>query len=209
MGIKSRLALTFTSLSTLSFILAMATPWWYIQPLGQNKALCFIDGTCRNGSSVFKNNGNGQQIFDATMVLMILAWIPFISFFHLMLRRRRHLEGFTGRSSPILFTHLISWLLILSAVVTFPVGLVSVLNLGHLYGEANEFFPQSYSWGAHVGWYFAIFTLVLLVPALVFSLAISSTKKYAKKLVNDSSHLLPHTAVRPGYQAIPQPVTTL
>jgi len=181
MGIKSKLALTFTTLSTISFLLAMITPWWYQQPLGQNKALCFIDGTCRNGSSVFKNNGNGQQVFDATMILMILAWIPFMAFFHLMLLRRRHAQGFTGRTSAILFTHLISWLIILTAVVTFPVGLVATLNLGKLYGEANEFFPQSFSWGAHVGWYFAILTLVLLVPALVFSLVLNSTKKNPKK----------------------------
>jgi len=188
----------------------MATPWWYTRYEGQNTSVCFIDGTCRNGFSVFKNNGKGQQVYDATMIMMIIAWLPFLAFFHLMLSRKRHAERFTGRRTAIIVTHLMSCLLILSSVITFSVGLVSVLNLGKLYGKAEVYYPPGYYyWGAHVGWYFAIFTLVLLVPALVFSLALHSTKKNIKKVTDDSSLLLPHTAKKPGYHAIPQTVTTL
>ncbi len=88
MGLKSKLAKALAILATLTFLLAMVTPWWLWREEGHDGINCMIDGTCRRDGYIFKNNGDQQWVYDVTLGLMIFAWLPFLFFIHTLLFRR-------------------------------------------------------------------------------------------------------------------------
>src|SRR5687768_2084415 len=49
---------------------------------GDENGNCWFDGTCRHGGGVHKSNFRAQQIYDATLILLILSLVPFMFFLH-------------------------------------------------------------------------------------------------------------------------------
>lgn len=79
------------------------------------------------------------------------------------------------------------------AVVVFAWVLPDKLGYDTMYGDRpmidpNTALPIKLYWGIHVAWYFAICTLIALVPSIIFSRFIKGTKK--------SSVLLPKKETR-------------
>jgi len=151
-------------LATLFYIVAMCTPWWYTKyyPADSNtsedqfydnnpnidqhmglfdRTNCFIDGSCITGSTIYKNNSTLQWVYTTILVLMIVGWVPWLIFIHLLHSRvGANRTPMKGRRFFMLLTALLTLLLITAAIIVFAVGMVKgngVYNAGGLYGHLN------------------------------------------------------------------------
>jgi 4-amino-4-deoxy-L-arabinose transferase-like glycosyltransferase len=145
----------------------MATPWWYTKyypinsesdafydanpSIDQHTGLfdrtnCFIDGSCITGGQIYKNNTSLQWVYTATLVLMILAWLPWLLFVHLLhFRADKNRTPMKGRRTLMVISALLTWLLILAAVIVFAAGIVKsngVYNSGGLYGHKQVLYQN-------------------------------------------------------------------
>jgi len=156
----STLALILAYATTLFFLAAMVTPWWYTRyhPVGQSedqfyganptldphtglfdRTNCFIDGSCITGGQIYKNNSTLQWVYTAILVLMIVAWFPWLMFVHLIHFRSNENHTQSRAYRPLMvISALLTWLLILAAVLVFGIGMYKtngVYNAGGLYGD--------------------------------------------------------------------------
>jgi hypothetical protein len=142
----------------------MVTPWWYTKyypvnstdaafydanpGLDQHTGLfdmtnCFIDGSCITGGQIYKNNSTLQWVYTAVLVLMILGWIPWLLFVHLLHFRNSknpYRANMRGLRPLMLLSALAAFLLILAAFIVFATGMVKtngVYNSGGLYGHKS------------------------------------------------------------------------
>jgi len=209
MGTKNKLAITFASITTILYALSMATPWWYTvleysEPDTPNShSNCWIDGTCRTKSWVYKDNGSAQCVFDTTLILMLVSMIPFISFWHGLLWRRSGRFGASLLSSVgfILFTGFATVGLYLSAVLVFAIKIVNKTNYDEFYGTQSLVYPfKIVEWGPSFGWFFAIVACVMLLPAVMLAVTITSETTGYTLLTNDteSASLLPPSGSSPS-----------
>jgi len=189
MGMTSKLAKVMAVLATLFFILAWITPWWFFKFDGRKdkRTNCFIDGTCRNGGvdESFKRNGDAQNIYDAVVVLMALAFVPFLVWLHyLFFQQTSRYHFLSARRLITLIAGALAFLLILAAVITFAAGIDHEYKLPNdeFYGEHKYLHPRpadapggdgihryQYEWGANAGWYFALFSLIPLLGAIILA----------------------------------------
>jgi len=180
MGFKTKITFLFATLATLSLAAAMCSPWWFTKTepetdlerelgTGSKLSLFFIDGTCRNSDGASKNNGDAQVIYDLTMTLMILAWLPLLMFVHVILFRwSDKYENFTSKKW-IVGTGIFTFILVLLAVLLFGTQVWDRYGYYNLYGSKDTLLPmrRKTTWGAHVGWYFAMISILLLLPAII------------------------------------------
>eukprot|EP01119_Soliformovum_irregulare_P002453 TRINITY_DN126_c0_g2_i1.p1 TRINITY_DN126_c0_g2~~TRINITY_DN126_c0_g2_i1.p1 ORF type:complete len:437 (+),score=93.49 TRINITY_DN126_c0_g2_i1:94-1404(+) len=166
----SILALILAYVTTLFFIAAMVTPWWYTRyhPVGQSedqfygsnpsldphtglfdRTNCFIDGSCITGGQIYKNNSTLQWVYTAILVLMIIAWFPWLLFVHLIHFRSNKNRTQSRAYRPLMvISALLTWLLILAAVLVFGIGMYKtngVYNAGGLYGDKNVISQNGYT----------------------------------------------------------------
>ena len=87
MGLRKRASLICSLLATVFLVASLASPWWWTYSSNRHNKVtnCWIDGTCRSGDAVFKNNGDAQQIFDATLILMRFGLVSLLTFVHFVL----------------------------------------------------------------------------------------------------------------------------
>jgi len=156
-------------IATLTYVASMCVPWWYtrLDPSDEEMTNCFIDGTCRRGGKAFKDNGDAQAIYDWTLSLMIIAWLPYLTFVHLLLFRRSGRYEIKNRNW-LAFSGILTFLIILVAVIMFGTNIYYKYGYHSLYGHSEVIYPERRTlyFGAHVGWYLAILTEVLLLPAI-------------------------------------------
>jgi len=168
--ILSILALILAYVTTLFFIAAMVTPWWFTRyhPVGQSedqfygsnptldphtglfdRTNCFIDGSCITGGQIYKNNSTLQWVYTAILVLMIVAWVPWLLFVHLIHFRssKNHTQSRVYRPLMVI-SALLTWLLVLAAVLVFAIGMYKtngVYNAGGLYGDKTVVSQNGYT----------------------------------------------------------------
>jgi len=221
MAIKARVALFFTIITTVCFLLAMVTPWWYTHfKNSSHRALCFIDGTCHYTDFVFKNNGDAQSVFDATMIMMIVAWVPWLIFIHFFFFRYNKSYRQPGRRFWLFMSGLTTWFLLLASVVVFSTGLTWGFHLDEqFYGNINVFttsssaitnpWAQNFHWGPHFGWYVAVACLIMMMPSILFAISMRGATK--KTVAMKDGRIVVETTSRPTYQtmATPQSVASL
>jgi len=158
------LPLILAYLATLFYIAAMCTPWWYTKygPADDNlseaqfydnnpaidqdmglfdRTNCFIDGSCITGDTIYKNNSTLQWVYTTVLILMIVGWVPWLIFVHLLHSRvGAHRTPMKGRRFFMIVTAILTMLMIIAAVIVFAVGMVKgngVYNAGGLYGSLN------------------------------------------------------------------------
>jgi len=196
MASKSKMALVFSILATLAFIAAMCTPWWYqksVDPVSESGdfVLCFIDGTCRTDGFVYKNNGTAQKIFDITMSLMIIAWVPFLLLLHfIFFRRNNRYPEVTADKNIIAVSGILTVLVILAALIVFGTRIAPEYGLPSFYGSREILFPARIQnrWGAYSAFWFALLTVIFIFPAMGFG--ITMKPKRAKMIVvNETTRL--------------------
>jgi len=200
MSARTKLTIFFLVLTTLFFVVAMASPWWFRvvegYPVGflTSRSVCFIDGTCRSGSWVYKDNGGAQVIFDATLALMILALVPYLTFVHAALWKinKRVLSPSRRTGRPLLIVSgLLTMLLVLSAVLTFAVGIVNKTDSGELFGEIELPYPYTtVEWGATWGWFMAIIVCVFMIPLLALSVSLKDHVGERTRLLSDNKKVV-------------------
>jgi len=175
MGLRKRTAVICSLLTTVFMIASMATPWWWTYASNRNNKVtnCWIDGTCRSGGEVFKNNGDAQPVFDTTLILMLLGLACLVLFVHFVFCVKNP-ERYPTVPAKRLITFIlgvITFALILAAVILFAI------QIPRKYEGSNEFFDEQdvgdihYEWGGHAGWILALFTLFTLLWS-VFCIAI-------------------------------------
>jgi len=160
MGIKSILALIVAYTATLFYIAAMCTPWWYTRyyPVGSSnsdftaanpgttfhsgalsRSNCFIDGSCITGGVIYKNNSNLQWVYTTVLVLMIVGWVPWLIFMHLLhFRTNKNRPTMKGRRVLMVITALLTMAFLLTSIIVFAAGITQnngVYNSGGLYGS--------------------------------------------------------------------------
>jgi len=196
MGFKTKITFFFATLATVFLIVAMCTPWWYTKSEprtefgqlisgGAKVTVCFIDGTCRQPDKTFKDNGDAQVIYDLTMTFMILSWVPFLIFLHvIMFRWSDRYEHFTSKRW-LIGTGILTFILILMAILLFGTQVYDRYGYDTLYGSRDSDLPikRKLSWGAHVGWYFAMASLLFLLPAMVTGSRMKNKKKAEREVL--------------------------
>jgi hypothetical protein len=169
MSIRAFLALAATYLATLFYVAAMCTPWWFTKYYVPNhptdnglntddvttffnknlglshssvlfkRTNCFIDGSCLTGHFIYKNNGNAQWIYTTTLVLMLVGWIPWLIFLHLVhFRASEKRTPMPGRRTLMLITALLTMAFLMTAIIVFACGMVKsngIFNTHGLYGH--------------------------------------------------------------------------
>jgi len=159
MAFKAPFALLLAYLATLFYVAAMCSPWWYtrynLEGLGSDTTFynnnpgasrdffdrtnCFIDGSCITSKYNYKNNGNLQWVYTTTLVLMIVGWIPWLIFVHLLhFRVNKNRPTMKGRRFMMIVTAVLTMAFILTAIIVFAAGMVKsspVYNTGGLYGN--------------------------------------------------------------------------
>src|SRR5690242_8404649 len=133
MGYRANTALLCTLLGTLCLVVSFVTPWFWTKVDKSDKSYpttnCFIDGTCRNGEKVFKDNGGAQVMYDWTLALMLVALAFHLLFVHLVwaVWSPRY-NTFPGRWILVVLSGCLQILLIVAAVCTFGIGVPQRLN---------------------------------------------------------------------------------
>jgi len=155
-------ALILAYIATLFYLVAMCTPWWYTKyypsdentsedqfydnnpSLDQHNGLfdrtnCFIDGSCITHHTIYKNNSTLQWVYTTVLVLMIVGWIPWLIFVHLLHARvNKNRTPMKGRRLLMIITALLTMAIILTAIIVFAAGMTQsngVYNQGGLYGH--------------------------------------------------------------------------
>eukprot|EP01119_Soliformovum_irregulare_P002447 TRINITY_DN126_c0_g1_i4.p1 TRINITY_DN126_c0_g1~~TRINITY_DN126_c0_g1_i4.p1 ORF type:complete len:316 (+),score=85.76 TRINITY_DN126_c0_g1_i4:120-1067(+) len=156
----SWLALMVAYAATLFYIAAMVSPWWYTRyyAVGQSedsfyannagldphtglfhRTNCFIDGSCITGGQIYKNNSSLQWVYTAILVLMLIGWLPWLFFVHLVHFRANKNRTPRAAYRPLLvISAVLTWLIIFAAVLVFGIGMYKtngVYNAGGLYGK--------------------------------------------------------------------------
>jgi len=202
MGAKTNLVMIFALITTILFVLSLTTPWWYTQfeSASSNRftrSLCWIDGTCRDGKWVYKDNGETQCVFDATLILMVVSLIPFLTFVHALLwRRSGRFDYYLSSRTLIIVSGVVTFALWLSAILVFAIQLVNRSDYDSLFGSEELSPSVSYpykleEWGATWGWFFAIASAIMLIPTIVLGATISfaQRKVYATLLGEEQAIL--------------------
>lgn len=216
MGLLKKIAIPLALLATLLWVLSFCTPWFFTKWGGRHdeRTNCFIDGTCRNNDYIWKNNGEAQRIYDATMILMIISIVPFLIFVHyLLFIRSRRYHHLPGRRIIAFLSGLLAFLLILAAVIVFGAGIDNKYNLnGGLFGsrrtdrvlidsdvDNNDGTVRKYRWGANAGWFFAIFSLLPLLIATILSLLLKPKTEKNTAVVKEKTTVTNTTTVPSKY----------
>jgi len=135
---RGKLARFFAYLTAFMLIAALATPWFQWEneagfiPNGGDRALCWIDATCRTNSDVntliFKGGYRAQRFYDATLMLLVipavLCFLPLIALIHALNNRSSTNSRLTGglARALIVLLGLITLLAWIAAVILFPLG---------------------------------------------------------------------------------------
>jgi len=173
MGNRSKTALTCMWLTGLIFLAALATPWYWIKVYDGTEhevTNCFIDGTCRNGDFVYKNNADAQPIYDWTLVSMIIALCFFLVFMHLLfvvVNPVRYPEYDTGKIGWMVLFGLLSVLATITATILFSVGLDSRGYYEEFWGEDHTHDQVKRKFGGNAGWFLTMFGCITLVCAII------------------------------------------
>lgn len=181
---QGKFAILFLVLTTLTFVASMCTPWFWVfrEGLDKESTNCFIDGTCRMAGRVFKDNGDTQKIYDTTLILMLISWVPFVTFFHMILfmYSRRYENSPLWRFLGVL-TGILTFILIFIAILVFSLGVPANSVYDDLFGETrNPVNGMKIKWGANAGWFLAIFTLIFLVPTIFLTCTMKNKRKLEK-----------------------------
>jgi len=178
---RGKWAILFLCLTTVCYIASLCTPWfWTIREgIDKDTTNCFIDGTCRRGGAVFKDNGDMQKIYDATLILMILGLVPFLSLFHfvLFMYSRRYENYYLWRVLGVV-CGILTFLLIFVAVLLFSLGIPANSEYDDFFGNYRD--PKTgvlVKWGGNAGWFLAIFTLLFLIPTTFLTCTMKNKKK--------------------------------
>jgi len=167
MAFKAPLALLLAYLATLFYIAAMCTPWWYtrynLDGLGTDTTFynnnpglsrdffdrtnCFIDGSCITSNYNYKNNGPLQWVYTTVLILMIVGWVPWLIFVHLLhFRANKNRPTMKGRRFLMIVTAVLTMAFLVTAISVFAAGMVKsspLYNTQGLYGNVvatNGFF---------------------------------------------------------------------
>jgi len=107
-----------------------------------HRSNCFIDGSCISRGIIYKNNANLQWVYTTTLVLMIIGWIPWLIFVHLLhFRANKNRSSMKGRRTLMIITAILTMLFLLAAFITFATAIVKkspVYNSGGLYGSRSS-----------------------------------------------------------------------
>eukprot|EP01119_Soliformovum_irregulare_P010678 TRINITY_DN2634_c0_g1_i1.p2 TRINITY_DN2634_c0_g1~~TRINITY_DN2634_c0_g1_i1.p2 ORF type:complete len:267 (-),score=52.64 TRINITY_DN2634_c0_g1_i1:46-846(-) len=198
-------ALMLAYVATLFYILAMCTPWFYQRYTvagdeqaffganpGYNKdsdffdrTNCFIDGTCRFNGQSYKNNGNAQWVFTTVLVLMIVGWVPWLIYIHLLHFRSNPVYARVPLEKLlIVVTGILTLAFLTAAIIVFAAGITrsnTLYRANGLYGNIEVNPPGfvgalNYRYGAHAAWYFAIITWLLVLLSLLTALGMRGKK---------------------------------
>jgi len=180
MGKRTNGALIFTIIATILFVACLASPWWYttLEDRSPKWTSCFIDGTCRNGNYIYKNNGDAQTWYDTTLAMMIIALAVFIAHWHFVwfVWSPRYRDYPLRKKSWVVATGAITVVLILIAVTTFAVQVPKKYGFSSTYGS-KQVGDKEFTWGLHFGWFLAVMTMIPVVTATVLIAAKKATEE--------------------------------
>jgi len=135
---RGKLALLFGYLTALLLIAALATPWFKWENEnglynGGDRALCWIDATCRTNSDtntlIFKGGYRAQRFYDATLMLLVipavLMFLPLLWAIHKLNTRSDTNSRLNGAFARVLIVllGLITLLCWLAAIIVFSQGI--------------------------------------------------------------------------------------
>jgi len=174
-------AMCFMICSAACVFFSFISPWWYttLKPsLDGEYTYCFIDGTCRKGSYVSKES-EVQYVYDWTLSLMLCSLVPLLCFIHFILMKRNRRYFLSVTPFYLSISGILTVLFLLSAVSVFGSEIDRGYGLPSLYGHQELEYPirQKKSWGIHVGWYFAMIAIFLMLPAITLGIMMKDHRK--------------------------------
>jgi len=192
---KTASALFFTACSTACVFFSFISPWWFstlVPSLHGDYTYSFIDGTCRNGPRIYKDNLKAQHAYDWTLSLMLCSLVPLLCFIHFILIKRNRRYNFIVKPLHISLSGILTVFLLLAAVTVFASEISRGYGKPTLYGHKELEFPfrQRMSWGIHVVWYFAIVAMFLMLPAILLGIMMKDARMKSRTGRNEKDPLL-------------------